>query len=123
MKALEYLKKEREIKKHCADVAWSYYDKSIDEAIKELEDCAKSENLKICKICSGSGKEYYEHIGVIPYPSGLPNHYRVDPKRIVTKKSKECHRCKGLCYVKENIEDNIEYQKYLELKNKFKDEL
>ena len=37
MKALEYLKKEREIKKHCADVTWGYYDKSIDEAIKELE--------------------------------------------------------------------------------------
>ena len=37
MKALEYLKKEREIKKHCADVAWGYYDKDIDEAIKELE--------------------------------------------------------------------------------------
>ena len=37
MKALEYLKKEREIKKHCADVAWGYYDKYIDEAIKELE--------------------------------------------------------------------------------------
>ena len=37
MKALEYLKQEREIKKHCADVAWGYYDKSIDEAIKELE--------------------------------------------------------------------------------------
>ena len=38
MKALEYLKKEREIKKHCADVAWGYYDKDIDEAIKELEE-------------------------------------------------------------------------------------
>ena len=37
MKALEYLKREREIKKHCADVAWGYYDKGIDEAIKELE--------------------------------------------------------------------------------------
>ena len=37
MKALEYLKKEREIKKHCADVAWGYYDKSIDEAIEEIE--------------------------------------------------------------------------------------
>ena len=38
MKALEYLKKEREIKKHCADVAWGYYDKHIDEAIAELEE-------------------------------------------------------------------------------------
>ena len=38
MKALEYLKKEREIKKHCADVAWGYYDKDIDKAIKELEE-------------------------------------------------------------------------------------
>ena len=37
MKALEYLKKEREIKKHCSDVAWGYYDKSIDEAIEEIE--------------------------------------------------------------------------------------
>ena len=37
MKAIEYLKREREIKKHCADVAWGYYDKSIDEAIEEIE--------------------------------------------------------------------------------------
>ena len=45
MKALEYLKKEREIKKHCADVAWGYYDKSIDEAIKELEELQKEKDL------------------------------------------------------------------------------
>ena len=45
MKALEYLKKEREIKKHCADVAWGYYDKGIDEAIKELEDLQKEKDL------------------------------------------------------------------------------
>ena len=45
MKALEYLKKEREIKKHCADVAWGYYDKAIDEAIKELEDIQKEKAL------------------------------------------------------------------------------
>ena len=37
MKAIEYLKREREIKKHCADVTWGYYDKDIDEAIKEIE--------------------------------------------------------------------------------------
>ena len=49
MKALEYLKKEREIKKHCADVAWGYYDKSIDEAIKELEDL-QNENKSLVKI-------------------------------------------------------------------------
>ena len=42
MKALEYLKKEREIKKHCADVAWGYYDKNIDEAIKEIEALEQS---------------------------------------------------------------------------------
>ena len=45
MKALEYLKREREIKKHCADVAWGYYDKGIDEAIKELEDLQKEKDL------------------------------------------------------------------------------
>ena len=45
MKALEYLKKEREIKKHCADVAWGYYDKDIDEAIEELEDFQKEKAL------------------------------------------------------------------------------
>ena len=39
MKALEYLKKERELKKHCADVVWGYYDaREIDQAIKELEE-------------------------------------------------------------------------------------
>ena len=46
MKALEYLKQEREIKKHCADVAWGYYDKSIDEAIKELEAIATTQQTK-----------------------------------------------------------------------------
>ena len=45
MKALEYLKREREIKKHCADVAWGYYDKGIDEAIKELESLQKEKDL------------------------------------------------------------------------------
>ena len=48
MKALEYLKREREIKKHCADVAWGYYDKNIDEAIKELEDL-KNRSCATCK--------------------------------------------------------------------------
>ena len=45
MKALEYLKREREIKKHCADVAWGYYDKGIDEAIEELESLQKEKDL------------------------------------------------------------------------------
>ena len=45
MKALEYLKKEREIKKHCSDVAWGYYDKDIDEAIDELEQILKEKDL------------------------------------------------------------------------------
>ena len=48
MKALEYLKKEREIKKHCADVAWGYYDKNIDEAIDELEEL-KNRSCATCK--------------------------------------------------------------------------
>ena len=56
MKALEYLKKEREIKKHCADVAWGYYDKSIDEAIKELEDL-QNENKSLVKILEEMIKE------------------------------------------------------------------
>ena len=42
MKAIEYLKREREIKKHCADVTWGYYDKDIDEPIKEIESLAES---------------------------------------------------------------------------------
>ena len=42
MKAIEYLKREREIKKHCADVTWGYYDKDIDEAIKEIESLEES---------------------------------------------------------------------------------
>ena len=48
MKALELLKKEREIKKHCADVAWGYYDKGIDEAIEELEEI-KNRSCSTCK--------------------------------------------------------------------------
>ena len=46
MKALEFLKQEREIKKHCADVAWGYYDKSIDEAIEELEELTTTQQTK-----------------------------------------------------------------------------
>ena len=42
MKAIEYLKREREIKKHCADVTWGYYDKDIDEAIAEIESLEES---------------------------------------------------------------------------------
>lgn len=45
MKAIEYLKREREIKKHCADVTWGYYDKDIDEAIKEIESLQKEKIL------------------------------------------------------------------------------
>ena len=48
MKALEFLKQEREIKKHCADVAWGYYDKDIDEAIKELKEL-KNRSCATCK--------------------------------------------------------------------------
>ena len=85
----------------------------------DKESCAADDNLVKCKICSGSGKELYEHVEIIPYPAGLPDSGWVDDKRIVTTKSRECIRCEGLGYVKENIEDNIEYQKYLELKKKF----
>ena len=56
MKALEYLKKEREIKKHCADVAWGYYDKSIDEAIKEIE-ALQNENKSLVKTLEKYNKE------------------------------------------------------------------
>ena len=48
MKALEFLKQEREIKKHCADVAWGYYDKGIDEAIEELEEL-QNRSCATCK--------------------------------------------------------------------------
>ena len=48
MKAIEYLKREREIKKHCANVTWGYYDKDIDEAIKELEEI-KNRSCSTCK--------------------------------------------------------------------------
>lgn len=47
MKALEYLKKEREIKKHYSEIAWVYHNKSIEEAIKELEDL----NNRSCATC------------------------------------------------------------------------
>ena len=56
MKALEYLKKEREIKKHCADVTWGYYDKDIDEAIKELEDL-QNENKSLVKTLEKMNEE------------------------------------------------------------------
>ena len=45
MKALEYLKKEQVLKKHQADVTWGYYDKDIDEAIKELEELQEKKSL------------------------------------------------------------------------------
>lgn len=59
MKALEYLKKEREIKKHCADVAWGYYDKDIDEAIKELEAIKKNIDTSIEEIEYALAKPEY----------------------------------------------------------------
>ena len=59
MKALEYLKKEREIKKHCADVTWGYYDKDIDEAIKELEDL-QNENKSLVKTLEKYNEEMIE---------------------------------------------------------------
>ena len=59
MKALEYLKKEREIKKHCADVAWGCYDKSIDEAIKELE-ALQNENKSLVKTLEKYNEEMIE---------------------------------------------------------------
>ena len=85
----------------------------------DKESCAADDELVKCRICSGSGKEYYEHVETIPYPSGLPDSGWVDDEIIRTTKSRECTRCFGLGYVKENIEDNAEYQKYLELKKKF----
>jgi hypothetical protein len=86
----------------------------------DKESCAAEDGLVKCKICSGKGQEKYEHIEIIPYPSGRPDSGWVEPKRIITPKTRECTRCLGLGYVQENIEDNEEYQKYLELKNKFK---
>ena len=59
MKALEYLKKEREIKKHCADVTWGYYDKDIDEAIKELENL-QNENKSLVKTLEKYNEEMIE---------------------------------------------------------------
>lgn len=74
MKALEYLKKEREIKKHCADVAWGYYDKDIDEAIEELEFyLSKRNSYPPCDAC---GKE-------VDY---MPWHYS-------TEKERHLHSC------------------------------
>lgn len=59
MKAIEYLKKEREIKKHCADVAWGYYDKGIDEAIEELE-VLQNENKSLVKTLEKYNEEMIE---------------------------------------------------------------
>ena len=74
MKALEYLKKEREIKKHCADAAWGYYDKGIDEAIEELEFyLSKRNSYPPCDAC---GKE-------VDY---MPWHYS-------TEKERHLHSC------------------------------
>jgi hypothetical protein len=60
MKALEYLKREREIKKHCADVAWGYFDKDIDEAIKELEELES----RTCCNCKHWDGDYCNKIGI-----------------------------------------------------------
>ena len=59
MKAIEYLKREREIKKHCADVTWGYYDKDIDEAIKELENL-QNENKSLVKTLEKYNEEMIE---------------------------------------------------------------
>lgn len=59
MKAIEYLKREREIKMHCADVTWGYYDKDIDEAIKELE-ALQNENKSLVKTLEKYNEEMIE---------------------------------------------------------------
>ena len=59
MKAIEYLKREREIKKHCADVTWGYYDKGIDEAIEELE-VLQNENKSLVKTLEKYNEEMIE---------------------------------------------------------------
>lgn len=59
MKAIEYLKREREIKMHYADVTWGYYDKDIDEAIKELE-ALQNENKSLVKTLEKYNEEMIE---------------------------------------------------------------
>lgn len=94
--------------------------KNIDGVIFERRDeCAKSEGLVLCKICSGLGYEKYEHVETIPYPSNLPDSGWVEDKKIISKKNRECSRCSGLGYVTSNIEDEKDYQQYLELKKRF----
>lgn len=79
------------------------------------DECAKSENLVKCKLCSGTGNEKY--IATRPYPSGLPDSgWQPDIKE---ERTRTCTRCNGIGYVTENIEDDLDYQQYLELKKRF----
>lgn len=79
------------------------------------EECAEEDGLVPCKLCNSRGLEKYEHI--IPYPSGLPDSGWVPDK--IEIRERTCTRCAGLGYVKTNPEDDIEYQQYLKLKNKY----
>ena len=71
-------------------------------------ECAAEDGLVHCKICKGSGLEKYEH------------HIQrdwLDPK--IEIRERTCTRCKGLGFVEINPEDDEEYQKFLELKQKY----
>lgn len=81
------------------------------------EDCANADGLVKCKKCNSTGLEKYEHI--TPYPSGLPDSGWVDDT--VEIKTRTCSRCDGIGYVKNNIEDDPEFQQYLKLKHKFEE--
>ena len=83
MKALEYLKQEQEIKKLRASITWGYYSKSIDEAIKELEDLQKEKDF-LEKYYWFSKKKEKNHLKT--NQAGL--HDLSNPKEIVCIKEK-----------------------------------
>lgn len=79
------------------------------------EECAKSDGLVKCRLCSGTGEEVYTE--KVPYPRGLPDSDYFEFHTV--NKIRTCKRCEGIGYVKMNIEDDPEYNEFLKLKKKF----
>ena len=121
MKALEYLKKEREIKKHCADVTWGYYDKDIDEAIKELEEY-ESDMDSYLDYTTGSRctKSFNSCLGSIKIAYGK------ELEKLVKENSEDRLaelEGKKINNLIESIKTTSEYSKYIQAKKDLKDVL
>jgi len=95
------------------------YQSEEGQVFDNPKDAAEKDGWVTCFKCKGSGTETYEYRE--PYPDGLPDSGWVEnPIQLLTR---ECSRCKGLKYVKHNKEEDPDFIKYQELKQKFENKV